>query len=409
MDPEWVRERDRLRALERKAGLSAGQLGELATLEFLTRPDDATGQEVEGFIDGMTRAGFLERLGEAFRYDPANLEAFTAARRLSPEQEQRMAREDSAESSWPEALPRYSLEHDPDAPAPVADLLGVFYSGKVNWLYGLPGCGKSWLALQVAKELAERGFRVIWIDAEDSLRVFRERLAALGVSPEVLKQIRWVDGDQWRALSDAERQGAIRWLNCPAGHVFIDAAFTTGAGESAESFAEWRKDFLLAEGTTVIDHIPKRREDRPPGPIGSVQKLAAVSGSAVLMVADKGAWTREAPGQAKLILQKDRPGAIGPAMTLAGMAHGTPRPWPAQDHRGKAARRGPGLGRRGRPGSGRGGPAVPARQPRSLHPDPPAGDQRRRQCPDRRRPRPPEGERAGRYRNAGKYQETLSP
>ena len=279
----------------------AEERAQLAFLEFATRPENAAPAEVDRLVDNLLQAN-------------TELQA-----------EQGLARhlkERLAEESWPESLPVLTPEPDPNTPPPVADLLGVLYSDKLNWLYGLPGCGKSWVALHGAVKLAEVGRRAVWIDAEDSERTFGERRKALSDSPQVRERIRWIDADVWKGLSDEERQGVVTWLM--DGHVFVDAAGSTGAGETAESFAEWRKIFLIASGTTVIDHIPKRREDRPPGPIGSIQKLAAVTGAAIHMIGSKDMWTREAAGEAKLIVQKDRPGGIGPANSLAGIARGIP-------------------------------------------------------------------------------------
>ena len=66
--------------------------------------------------------------------------------------------------------------------------------------------------------------------------------------------------------------------------------------------------FGLSLGVTiiVIDHIPKQREGRPDGPIGSQRKLAAVTGIALKVTGH--CWSKTKSGRLVLTCEKDRTG-----------------------------------------------------------------------------------------------------
>ena len=222
---------------------------------------------------------------------------------------------------------------------PVADLLpvagadaGLLYSDRVCWIAGAPGCGKTWIALQAAVEAVTAGLRVLWLDSEDAPATLAQRLYAVGAgdltrAPDLL---RWIQSEEWRTANDLERAAAVAWTG--GGLVVIDAASSSGAGQSDESFTEWREVHLLPgpHGVIVCDHVPKRVVDsdgyRLRGPIGSVSKLAAVSGSSLYLVG--AAWTANIPGSVTVILDKDRPSGLGslgrvgePVAVIAGRVH----------------------------------------------------------------------------------------
>ena len=80
----------------------------------------------------------------------------------------------------------------------------------------------------------------------------------------------------------------------------------------------WRD---VGAGVLCVDHIPKRGEDRPNGPIGSQRKLAAVDGAALAISGLP--WTKARGGTIVLSNHKDRggdlPAAVGqPVAVIEG-------------------------------------------------------------------------------------------
>ena len=95
--------------------------------------------------------------------------------------------------------------------------------------------------------------------------------------------------------------------------VVIDAASSSGAPSDGGDVEPWLKTFVnpfADEGHTllVLDHVAKQRMGRPDGPIGSARKLQATTGSALDLSGI--AWTQRRDGVVKLIVHKDRYGAL---------------------------------------------------------------------------------------------------
>ena len=225
-------------------------------------------------------------------------------------------------SGWPVGIPRSDLQAAAQEAPPAADLLpieghntGLLYSNRVCWIAAEAGLGKTWIALQAAIEVVTTDKRVLWIDAEDSAATLVQRLYILRAgdlarAPDLFQR---VEASDWHTANDLERAAAIKSLH--GGLVIIDAAGSTGAGESADSFTEWRQIHLLPgpHGTLILDHVPKRLTDndgaRLRGPIGSVQKLQAVTGSSLYIAGLP--WTDTHPGTLHVIYDKDRPSGLG--------------------------------------------------------------------------------------------------
>lgn len=235
-------------------------------------------------------------------------------------------------TGWPVGLPTADTSGDPDTEPEAADLLGIAYRDKVNFVSAHPGLGKSWVMLAMAAQVIDQDCRVLWIDGEDQPAVFARRLHTLGrgdIAASVF--VRWVDALDWRTAEPEDIAAAAAWAaDGPSGpgHVFIDAASSTGAGETGESFAAWRHKFLepftrLGVGVTVADHLAKRRDpDRLASPLGSIQKVAAVSGASIEL---RGAsWTRTKAGTVAAVVRKDRPGGLGQVGATVARIVGTP-------------------------------------------------------------------------------------
>ena len=223
---------------------------------------------------------------------------------------------------WPVALACTDWSASTDAPAP--DLLhcdhlghGLVYGYDVNWLVGPPSAGKTWVALRCALEAVADERAVLWIEGSGDRNPLHVRCATLGCS-EAVDGIRHITSDTWWAAEPEDRVAAIAWL--AGGLLVIDAANSTGCGETAESYQHWRRRFLPdgAYGAVVIDHPPKRLVDgeRLRGGIGTTGKLTGAACS--LYVAGK-PWERRGgdlrPGAVTIRVDKDRHGHLGAAGT----------------------------------------------------------------------------------------------
>ena len=67
----------------------------------------------------------------------------------------------------------------------------VLPAGKISWLYGHPGSGKSFIGEIAAYESILRGGRAIYLDYEDQLKTFHQRGAILGFNPKVYADFFW--------------------------------------------------------------------------------------------------------------------------------------------------------------------------------------------------------------------------
>ena len=202
----------------------------------------------------------------------------------------------------------------------------LFYEGKLNWLFGTPGTGKSWVALCAMQATLERGGRVIYWDHEDRASTLLARARKLGIDLTAQHregQVRYMRpglADYARPLGDL-----LDWLTrnviCnPLGVtslVVIDSAESAGCPSDGTDVAPWIAKMLLpfmdfGVSVLVLDHVPKRKEGRPLGPIGSQHKLARVDGAALL--ASGVPWTQKSDGYVTLTNHKDRQGGL-PAPT----------------------------------------------------------------------------------------------
>ena len=190
----------------------------------------------------------------------------------------------------------------------------VMPAGKLNWLYGLPSSGKSFVGAMGASEAVLRGGRVMFLDYEDNKKTFQQRAAILGLNPkDHADSFRYIHGglaDSPLAMAQAED-----WLSqaddMEMSLVVIDAAESSGCPSDGASVNEWLAKVVqpwerLGVTIIVIDHIPKQREGRPDGPIGSQRKLAAVTGIALKVTGN--CWSKTKNGRLVLTCEKDRTG-----------------------------------------------------------------------------------------------------
>ena len=214
------------------------------------------------------------------------------------------------------------------------DGVHLFYRGRINWLFGQPESGKTWVAALVAKQILEAGGRVLWLDMEDLPQTFLERMTSLGIDrAEVIDQdrVRYVqpreplftNGKAW-ADNLAEREALMAWR--PDLVVFDACAESMGIeGKSVTSnddVAEWMAHVIrpwtdVGSAVLVLDHLPKSNDNAGDRyPIGGQHKLAGLDGTAIrAKITQKfgrhsGSTNEPERGVIELTVTKDRSGGV---------------------------------------------------------------------------------------------------
>ena len=192
----------------------------------------------------------------------------------------------------------------------------LFYDSKLNFLFGTPGSGKSWVSLWCIHETLLRGRRAIYWDHEDTPGTLSRRSKLLGLDLADF----WGE-DQFKYLrpgldgSTLAMTEAMEWVAGGDGPtlVVIDSAESAGCPSDGADVAPWLAKIVLPfleAGCTVLvlDHVPKRKEGRPMGPIGSQHKLARIDGAALFVTGIP--WTQKTDGHLVLTNHKDRHGQL---------------------------------------------------------------------------------------------------
>ena len=174
--------------------------------------------------------------------------------------------------------------------------------------------GKSFVGAMGASEAVLRGGRVMFLDYEDNKKTFHQRAAILGLNPKNhADTFRYIHGGL--ADSPLATVQAEEWLSqaddIGMSLVVIDAAESSGCPSDGASVNEWLAKVIqpwerLGVTVIVIDHIPKQKDNRPDGPIGSQRKLAAVTGIALKLTGN--CWSKTKNGRLLLTCEKDRTG-----------------------------------------------------------------------------------------------------
>ena len=187
--------------------------------------------------------------------------------------------------------------------------------GRVSFLVGDPGGGKSWIAATFAAIHLANGGRVLWIDNEDSPAAFAERMMLLGAYKDASNPDKLLFVDMELLEDPIGLNGAQEWLRYhDKPLVVIDTAQATGADSTGGDINEWWKNVVrpwqkIGATVIVIDHRPKRPQDRAPGPIGSVHKMSRLDG--VCLAVNGNPWTRDQGGTLSLKIEKDRARIVG--------------------------------------------------------------------------------------------------
>lgn len=211
----------------------------------------------------------------------------------------------------------------------------LMYPGRVNMLYGSSESAKSWIALNLAKEVIASGQRVMYLDLEDDPVNTLNRLMLLGMARDDFR------GDTFTYIRPEDPLAPMqrnRWgkdESTPAGRENLDLftremeskdpqlivadgmsvlyglhGLNTNDTVDTDVITGWMKKLTRGGRTTVviIDHTGKGAE-KGSMPIGSQHKVSMVQGT-LLQV-----WPIRQPmpgalGEVELVVLKDRPGEV---------------------------------------------------------------------------------------------------
>lgn len=209
------------------------------------------------------------------------------------------------------------------APAPVllrrTDDRHVFYKGQVNWLFGDPESGKTWVCLACAVEALIAGRKVIIIDLDHNGAASTvARLLALGAPEDKLR-----DPDVFRYCEPEDRTELRQVVeDCKSFRPAVAVVDSVGEllplyganSNSSDEFTGVHTNVLkpLAKaGAAVlaVDHLAKGADSRAHGPGGTAAKRRAIGGVSI-RVKSTVAFTPGHGGEALLTINKDRHGGV---------------------------------------------------------------------------------------------------
>lgn len=214
-------------------------------------------------------------------------------------------------------------------PAPIPPVLArddghpLLYAGCLNGLFGEVGSGKSWAALLCIRHVLQHGGRAALLDYESTVAALGQRMRLLGgetILDTMQDPDRFLSYRGTKIREDVHQNSTLRtelanWLiEADINLLILDGQTTAGCPPDGGDVMPWYRQHLgpfIAKGITVItvDHVPKRRAGRPPGPVGSFWKLAIVDG--VGLTVSGRCWTATQPGYVDLTIAKDRHGQAG--------------------------------------------------------------------------------------------------
>ena len=206
----------------------------------------------------------------------------------------------------------------------------LLYEARLNSIFGEPGLAKSWIALMGCIQVLRSGGRCLWWDFEDRPATVVSRLKALGAE-DLIESLDLLYATPDLAEDEAEMARMARWVQGGSrpGVVVIDSVESAGLPTDSNDAAPWYESHTrpwerVGAGVVTLDHIPKRAEGRPRGPIGSQHKTARLSGAGLLLSGTP--WTKEQGGKITLWNHKDRcgdlPGALMKAVAVVEVEHG---------------------------------------------------------------------------------------
>lgn len=204
----------------------------------------------------------------------------------------------------------------------------LLYPYAVHSVSGEPGSGKTWMALVAIAQEIHDGHDVLMLDFEDRPQTIVARLKALGVPDQhIADHLRYIRPET--ALTPTSRthlEHAATGTTIAVIDGITEAMTLHGLSlMDNEDVARWLAlvPRLLADlGPAVlqVDHVVKNAENRGRYAIGGQHKLAGITGVAYKMLTIRSFGTG-AHGHAKLVIDKDKHGDVGPNGVTAADLH----------------------------------------------------------------------------------------
>jgi len=281
-------------------------------------------QELAKFLDAANAKTQL-------RMDNADLDAEIRKQRIREQAREQVKAEraDAASvnvaDSWGESdIGRYL--DNPAQPTPTLltrdDGMSLMYPGETTWIFGEPGCGKSWTAAYACMQSVKRGQHVVWLDFEGQGAAAVSRMMTLGCTPEELRQFFHLVEPETAYVKDMRPKLDALIAYRPAVVVF-DAAndvltLQGGRLNDVDTIAKFDTQLLLpfkraGSAVAVVDHVTKNSESRGLWPINSGHKKACCSAAYSIVIRHQ--FRPDRDGSSRLVTAKDRhgnaPGAVG--------------------------------------------------------------------------------------------------
>ncbi|MGV0718538.1 recombinase RecA [Mycolicibacterium sp. XJ662] len=211
----------------------------------------------------------------------------------------------------------------PEPPEPVlgkrTDGHCLFYGGQVNWVFGDPEAGKSWLCLVCVVEALSAGRRVLIIDLDhNGAPATVHRLIALGApiaalrNPGLFRYCEPEDRVELRQVVDDSKtwRPAVAIVDSIGELLPMYGSNSNSADEFTTVHSNVLKPLAKAGAAVLaVDHLAKSADSRAAGPGGTAAKRRAIGGVS-LRVKVKKPFTPGHGGSATLVVNKDRHGGL---------------------------------------------------------------------------------------------------
>ena len=204
-----------------------------------------------------------------------------------------------------------------------SDGVPLIYTGKTHAFVGESESMKSWAALAACAERLTLGEVVLYIDFEDDRVTFVERLLALGVSHDAIREkAAYIRPSA--PLGDEDTRKDLRLVGTAYGTpvlVILDGVtecmmlhgWDPNVGTDVAKFLDRYPKWMSSTGAALvfIDHVTKGGDGRGRYAIGSVHKLNGIDGASYTFEG-KRPFGRGMDGMSAVYVNKDRPGFVRP-------------------------------------------------------------------------------------------------
>ena len=196
----------------------------------------------------------------------------------------------------------------------------LFYSGKINSIFGESGSGKTWVLMIALAQAITRGENTAYIDFEDRPTTLVTRLRILGIGDDQIRA-HCTYAHPWAMATGQEIENLVQSLDQK--EVTVLGIDSTGEAlalaelnpNADEEVATWYREIprRLADtgaGVILVDHAPKNTDHSKLHAIGSQRKKAALDGASYTVKCPEGFSIEpsDKAGRIEMHCAKDRHG-----------------------------------------------------------------------------------------------------